>query len=265
VPPELPEVETFVRGLAPAVGRTIASADVLDTRLAVTAEDIAGARIAAIVRRGKYIRIELEDGRKLVVHLRMSGRLRLDCDEYERDYVRMVLHLDDGTDVYFVDPRRLGTADVCEDGDDAPLGVEPLEPTFTLPVLSKLTSESKAPIKSFLLDQRKVAGIGNIYAAEALWQARIDPRRRACELSRVEVGRLHRAIVGVLGEAVTQLGTTLGSSVSDYRPTAAEGGMYQNHLAVYGREGETCERCGEPIERVIQAGRSTCFCPKCQR
>ncbi len=265
MPPELPEVETFVRGLAPAVGRTIASADVLDTRLAVTAKDITGARITAILRRGKYIRIQFEDGRRLVVHLRMSGRLRLDYGDCERDYVRMVLHLDDGTSVYFVDPRRLGTAAVCKNGDDPPLGVEPLDPLFTRAVLSKLTSESRAPIKSFLLNQRKVAGIGNIYAAEALWQARIDPRRRADELTGVEIGRLHKAIVGVLGDAVAQLGTTLGSSVSDYRPTAAEGGSYQNHLTVYGREGKPCERCREPIERVIQAGRSTCFCPKCQR
>mgnify|MGYP001765836649 CR=1 FL=1 len=265
MPPELPEVETFVRGLAQAVGRTIASADVFDTRLAVTPEDIDGAKIAEIVRRGKYIRIGFEDGRTLVVHLRMSGRLRLDCDECERDYVRMVLHLDDGTSIYFVDPRRLGTADLCEDGNEIPLGVEPLDPQFTKARLAELAGRSRAPIKSFLLDQRKVAGIGNIYAAESLWQARIDPRRRADELSRVEIERLHRSIVSVLGSAVEQLGTTLGSGVSDYRPTAAEGGMYQNHLAVYGREGEACERCGETIERVIQAGRSTCFCPKCQR
>ena len=263
MPPELPEVETFVRGLAPAVGRTIASADVLDTRLAVTPEDLAGARIATILRCGKYIRIEFADGRKLVVHLRMSGRLRLDCDGSEEQYVRMILHLDDGESIYFVDPRRLGTADVCEDSGDSLVGVEPLGPQFTKEALGELTGRSRAPIKSLLLDQRKIGGIGNIYAAEALWRARINPRRRANELSSVEVGRLHKAIVEVLSEAIAQLGTTLGSSVSDYRPTATGDGSF--HRAVYGREGEPCERCGEPIERIIQAGRSTCFCPKCQR
>jgi len=183
MPPELPEVETFVRGLASAVGRTIASAEVLDTRLAVVPEELAGARIAAIERRGKYIRIEFTDGRKLVIHLRMSGRLRLDCEGNECQYVRIVLHLDNGEKVYFIDPRRLGTADVCEDSGDSPVGVEPLGSQFTKEALGELAGRSRAPIKSLLLDQRKIGGLGNIYAAEALWRARVDPRRRADELS----------------------------------------------------------------------------------
>jgi formamidopyrimidine-DNA glycosylase len=258
-------VETFVRGLTPAVGQTIVSANVLDAKLAVSGEDLAGARIADIRRRGKYIGIELEDGRTLVIHLRMSGRLRFECRPCETKYTRMILRLDDGQFIYFVDPRRLGTADVREAGFELPLGLEPLDPTFTTAALAELASQSRAPIKQLLLDQRKVAGIGNIYAAESLWRARIDPRRPANALSKAEVGRLHKAIIGVLGEAIAQLGTTLGSSVSDYQPTAAETGSFQNRLAVYGREGEPCERCGEGIERVIQAGRSTCFCPACQR
>jgi formamidopyrimidine-DNA glycosylase len=252
--PELPEVETFVRGLAPAVGQTIRST-----------EELTGARIQGIRRRGKYIGIEFSDGRALVVHLRMSGRLRLECRECETRYTRMILRLDDGQCIYFVDPRRLGTADVHADGFDLALGYEPLDAAFTTAALAELAGQSRAPIKQLLLDQRKVAGIGNIYAAESLWRARIDPRRPANALSKAEVGRLHKAIVGVLGEAVAQLGTTLGTSVSDYRPTATEGGSFQNRLAVYGREGEPCERCGEGIQRVIQAGRSTCFCPACQR
>jgi formamidopyrimidine-DNA glycosylase len=263
--PELPEVETFVRGLAPAVGCAIASAEVLDAKLAVSADELTGARIERIRRRGKYIGIDLGDGRSLVIHLRMSGRLRLECRECETKYTRMILRLDDGQFIYFVDPRRLGTADVREAGFELPLGLEPLDPTFTTAALVELASQSRAPIKQLLLDQRKVAGIGNIYAAESLWRARIDPRRPANALSKAEVGRLHKAIIGVLGEAIAQLGTTLGSSVSDYQPTAAETGSFQNRLAVYGREGELCERCGEGIERVIQAGRSTCFCPACQR
>jgi formamidopyrimidine-DNA glycosylase len=262
--PELPEVETFVRGLTPAIGRTIVSAEVLDARLAVSAEDLVGARIERIRRRGKYIGIDLGDGRSLVIHLRMSGRLRLECRECETKYTRMILRLDDGQCIYFVDPRRLGTAELCESDFGLALGIEPLDAGFTVAALAGLASQSRAPIKQLLLDQRKVAGIGNIYAAEALWRARIDPRRPANALSKAEVGRLHKAIVGVLKEAVDGLGTTLGTSVSDYHPTATEAGSFQNHLAVYGREGEPCERCGEGIERVIQAGRSTCFCPACQ-
>jgi formamidopyrimidine-DNA glycosylase len=263
--PELPEVETFVRGLAPAVGQRITAAEVIDTKLAVSGEDLVGARIAGIRRRGKYIGVELEDGRTLVVHLRMSGRLRLRCRDCEAKYARMILRLGKNLSVYFVDPRRLGTANLCESGFDVPVGIEPLGPEFTAAALAKLAAASRAPVKQLLLDQRKVGGIGNIYAAESLWRAKIDPRRKASELSRAEIGRLHRAIVGVLDEAVTQLGTTLGSSVSDYQPTATETGSFQNHLAVYGREGEACERCGQGIERVVQAGRSTCFCPACQR
>jgi formamidopyrimidine-DNA glycosylase len=263
--PELPEVETFVRGLTPTIGCAIASADVLDARLAVSAEDLVGARIAGIRRRGKYIGIDLGDGRSLVIHLRMSGRLRLECRECETKYARMILRLDDGQCIYFVDPRRLGTAELLDDTFDLALGFEPLDATFTTAALAELASQSRAPIKQLLLNQRKVAGIGNIYAAEALWRAKLDPRRKSSELSRAEVVRLHKAIVTVLKEAVEGLGTTLGSSVSDYHPTAAETGSFQNRLAVYGREGEPCERCGEGIERVIQAGRSTCFCPACQR
>ncbi len=265
MPPELPEVETFVRGLAPAVGQRIASAEVLDTKLAVSGDDLAGARIEEIRRRGKYIGINLDDGRSLVVHLRMSGRLRLGCRECEAKYARLVLRLGKRMSVYFIDPRRLGTAELYEDGFDVPVGIEPLSGEFTPAALARLASSSRAPIKGFLLDQKRIAGIGNIYAAESLWRAKLDPRRKANELSRAEIGRLHKAIVGVLGEAVAQLGTTLGSSVSDYHPTATETGSFQNHLAVYGREGEPCARCGEGIERLIQAGRSTCFCPACQR
>lgn len=263
--PELPEVETFVRGLTPVVGRSIASADVRDAKLAVSARELQGARILAVRRRGKYIGVEFADGRALVIHLRMSGRLRLGCRECEVKYARLVLRLGDGVDVYFVDPRRLGTASVCASGFDVPVGIEPLDAEFTPTALAELALASRAPIKQFLLDQKKVAGIGNIYAAESLWRAKIDPRRKANELSRDEIRRLHRAIVAVLREAVDGLGTTLGSSVSDYHPTSTEMGSFQNELAVYGREGESCARCGETIERIIQAGRSTCFCPACQR
>jgi formamidopyrimidine-DNA glycosylase len=263
--PELPEVETFVRNLAPAIGRTIAAAEVLDVRLALCGESFVGARINGIRRRGKQIVFNLGERGDLVIHLRMSGRLRLECSATEVPYTRLILRLDDGQCVYFVNPRRLGTAVFFPNGFAEPLGLEPLDAEFTPAAFASLTAKSKAPIKQLLLDQRRIAGIGNIYAAEALWRAEIDPRRPSNQLGRREVAKLHKAILDVLHDAVDQLGTTLGTSVSDYRPTAAEGGSFQNHLAVYGREGEACERCEGRIERVIQAGRSTCFCPSCQR
>jgi len=262
--PELPEVETLTRGLRSIVGTTIVSAEILDDRLTVCADQLVGASIRDLRRRGKYILIGVEQRGDLVVHLRMSGRLCLDRSEKEIPYTRMILHLDSGSAVYFVNPRRLGTAVLYPEGFAKPLGIEPITSDFTAAALEQLAHTSRSPIKQLLLDQRKIAGIGNIYAAEALWRAGIDPRRRSDSLETDELAALHAGITSVLSEAIGQLGTTLGESVSDYRPSGASGGTYQNHLAVYGREDEPCERCGAPIQRVIQAGRSTCFCPACQ-
>ncbi len=262
--PELPEVETLVRHLHPIAGTRIVGAEILDDRLEVKAGALIGASIRDVTRRGKYIVIALEDRGDLIVHLRMSGRLRLDRSEDEIPYTRMILRLDSGESVYFVNPRRLGTTVLRPGGFDVPLGIEPLAPEFTVDVLAGFAVVSRAPIKQLLLDQRKVAGIGNIYAAEALWRSRIDPRRPASSLDREEISALHAAITAVLFDAVEQLGTTIGSSVSDYRQSAEDGGSFQNRLAVYGRENKPCERCGAGIERVVQAGRSTCFCPACQ-
>ena len=262
--PELPEVETFVRNLAPALGATIVAARVDDPRLALAEDDLRGRTIAGIRRRGKHIVMSFGDGSALIVHLRMSGRLRMDRSEKEVAYTRLTLSLDSGQAVYFVNPRRLGTATFCERGAALDLGVEPLGAEFTVDALARLVKASRAPIKQVLLDQRKIAGIGNIYAAEALWHAGIDPRRPASSLTEEETASLHRAVRSVLRSALEQMGTNLGSSVSDYRPTADGGAMFQNHLAVYGREGAPCERCGKPIDRVVQAGRSTCYCPCCQ-
>lgn len=262
--PELPEVETFVRSLQPAVGSRIDGADVLDPKLDVDASELDGRRITSIARRGKHIVVGLDNGAHLVIHLRMSGRLRLDCSEAEIRYTRLTLRLDSGEEIYFVNPRRLGTARVCRNGFDAELGVEPLSTAFTPARLSELAAATRAPIKHLLMNQRRIAGVGNIYAAEALWRAGIDPRRPSSSLGKTEVEALHGGLVGVLAEAIDQLGTTLGASVSDYRPTAATSGEFQNRLYVYGREGEDCARCGGTIERTMQQGRSTCFCPSCQ-
>jgi len=262
--PELPEVETLVRRLHPIVGTRIAGAEVLDDRLEISANDLIGAAIESVTRRGKHIVLALDGRGDLIVHLRMSGRLRLDRSDDEILYTRMILRLDSGDFVYFINPRRLGTVVLCPGGFDRDLGVEPIAPEFTAEALGRLTSESRAPIKQLLLDQRKIAGIGNIYAAEALWRAGIDPRRPSSSLDEDEVSDLHTGITSVLFDAIDQLGTTIGSSVSDYRQSGEGGGSFQNHLAVYGRENEPCERCGTTIERVIQAGRSTCYCPACQ-
>ncbi len=263
--PELPEVETLIRALRPIAGGRIVAAEILDRRLTVASSDLIGATIDEIRRRGKYIIIGLGDRGDLVVHLRMSGRLRLDRSEDEIAYIRMALRLDSGASIYFVDPRRLGTVILCPNGFDKTLGVEPIGPEFTVEKLAAFARRSRAPTKQLLLDQRKIAGIGNIYAAEALWRAGIDPRRPANSLELDEITALHAGIRSVLSDAIAQLGTTIGSSISDYRHSSHEAGSFQNQLAVYGRERVPCERCGTPIERIIQAGRSTCFCPTCQR
>jgi len=262
--PELPEVETLVRRLRPISGTRIVGAEILDDRLTVAAAALIGASIRDVTRRGKNIVIGLAGRGDLIVHLRMSGRLRLERSNDEIPYTRMILRLDSGDSVYFVNPRRLGTVVLCPHGFDKDLGIEPVASEFTVDVLADLASGSRAPIKQLLLDQRKIAGIGNIYAAEALWRAGIDPRRPANSLETAEISALHIGITSVLFDAIEQLGTTIGNSVSDYRQSAGQGGSFQNRLCVYGRENEPCERCGTSIERAIQAGRSTCFCPACQ-
>ena len=262
--PELPEVETLVRRLQPIAGTRIVDAAILDDRLNVDGHALIGTSIRGVRRRGKYIIIGLHDRGDLIIHLRMSGRLRLDRGDDEIRYTRMILHLDSGESVYFVNPRRLGTVVLCPNGFDVPLGIEPTAAEFTTERLRAFAAESRAPIKQLLLDQRRIAGIGNIYAAEALWRSGIDPRRTANTLQPEEIESLHEGITSVLFDAIEQLGTTIGSSVSDYRQSADTGGSFQNQLAVYGRQCEPCERCGAIIERIVQAGRSTCFCPACQ-
>jgi len=262
--PELPEVETFVRRLAPIVGARIVEAEILDPRLGLLPGALCGASIDGVKRRAKYIVIGLEDRGDLVVHLRMSGRLRLDRSEQEIPYTRMILRLDSGDTVFFINPRRLGTAVLCKDGFDRRIGIDPTGAAFTPRQFASIVEASRAPIKQLLLDQRKIGGIGNIYAAEALWRAGIHPTRPANTLAEEEVRKLHHGITSVLADALDQLGTTIGAGISDYRPSADQNGEFQNHLAVYGRESEACERCSAPISRIVQAGRSTYLCPACQ-
>lgn len=261
--PELPEVETIVRGLSPVRGAMIDELEVLDQRLAIPVHKIVGKTIEGVERRGKYILFRLSDGGDLTVHLRMSGRLTLARSPAEEKHTRLVLHLDCGK-IYFINPRRLGTVEYSQNGFPHEIGIDPFDREFTPQRLEEIVTPSRAPIKPLLMDQRRIAGLGNIYAAEALWRAGIDPQRSGETLTHKEIQALHPAIVGILKEAIDNMGTTFGETVSDYRNVYGDYGGFQDLLAVYGREKEPCPRCGESIIRIGQAGRSTFFCPSCQ-
>jgi formamidopyrimidine-DNA glycosylase len=273
--PELPEVETIRRRLAPVLeGATIERAEIADPRLtrpvdpALVADALTGERIEALDRRGKYLLWRLSSGRTLVVHLRMTGSLRHASDgELPEDaYRRATLALDTGAAVGYRDVRRFGTWELLDEGHlrpylDARLGPEPLAGSFTASRLAALAAGRTTPVKAFLLDQRRIAGVGNIYADEALWRAQIHPLRPAGELSADELGRLHRALRAVLRKGIERQGSTL----RDYVTPDGDGGAMQHEFHVYGRFGEPCDRCGRPIERIVVGGRGTWFCPHCQR
>jgi formamidopyrimidine-DNA glycosylase len=272
--PELPEVETIRRRLATVLeGATIESAEIVDPRLTrpvdpdLVADALVGERVAALERRGKYLLWRLESGRTLVVHLRMTGSLRHDPSGRlpEDAHRRATLSFDTGARVGYRDVRRFGTWELLEREHLRPylsarLGPEPLAASFTAARLGALLAARRAPVKAFLLDQRRIAGVGNIYADEALWRARIHPLRPAETLDRDEVTRLHRTLRAVLRKAIVLQGSTL----RDYVTPDGDGGGMQQEFHVYGRLGEPCDRCGRPIERIVVAGRGTWFCPHCQ-
>jgi len=267
--PELPEVETIRAELAPRLaGRSLVRVEILDPRLTrpvdlfEVAEELEGDTVVAIERRGKYLVLRLESGLALLVHLRMTGGFGFEPTTHER----AVLELDDGTRLVYRDVRRFGTWLVLEDAEIDPYltsknGPEPLGPRFTTAWLAAQLARRRAAVKSVLLDQRVVAGLGNIYADEALWRARVNPLRPASSLSRDEVGRVQRAIRAALRTGIARQGSTL----RDYaRPDGSAGSM-QTEFRVYGRDGESCPRCRTPIAKVRVGGRGTWFCPRCQR
>jgi formamidopyrimidine-DNA glycosylase len=273
--PELPEVETVRRGLAPALqGRTLERVEISDARLTrpldpvVVAAELEGERVAMVDRRGKYLIVRFESGRALLVHLRMTGSFRLGVESTQSPdpHGRALLALDDGTQVAYRDVRRFGTWLLLEPEEvdayiDARVGKEPLEDAYRAKHLAERLAGRRAPVKAALLDQQTVAGVGNIYADEALWRARIHPLRPAESLGPEEVKELHRAVRQALRVGVRRQGSTL----RDYRqPDGAEGGA-QHEFKVYGRGGEPCERCGTPIDKIRVAGRGTWYCPSCQR
>ena len=269
--PELPEVESVRRGLAPVLeGRRLRRVEIADARLTrpfdpgEVARALEGERVKALDRRGKYLVVRFESGRALLIHLRMTGSL-LHGDLRDDPYRRAVVRLDDGSDVAYRDVRRFGTWLLLEPAEvepylDARVGAEPLERAFGAAALAARLAKRRAPVKAALLDQRTLAGVGNIYADEALWRARIHPLREARSLDADEVKALRKGVRDALQLGIRRQGSTL----RDYRlPDGGSGGM-QAEFKVYGRAGEPCERCGTPIERIRVAGRGTWHCPFCQ-
>ncbi len=270
--PELPEVETIARGLANAVaGKTIASVVVSMRKIAVAPEGeafeqaLAGQTIGAVGRRGKYVVFELASGRRLTVHLRMTGRLIVQAtgytEPYPYTYVRLVFT--DGMSLSFADVRQFGRMRLLAANDpwDADGGLEPLSEGFTSEAFVSMLDGRRTPIKTFLLDQSRIAGVGNIYACEALWESGIRPSRPAYKISRPARRRLHGAVRDVLQRAIEARGT----SVDDYVDAEGLKGGFQNQLAVYGRLGEPCPRCGKPIVRTVIGQRGTWWCRGCQK
>ena len=273
--PELPEVETIRRQLEPELrGRRIESAEVLDERWtrpvppAEVERALAGRTIEEVERRGKYLVLRLDGGRSLAMHLRMTGNLLLDQGSAAPAprHLRAVIRLEGGGRLLFTDARRFGQA-VVLDGDDlddyfaARLGVEPLSEALTAQELCRLAAGRRAPLKSFLLNQSRISGIGNIYADEALHRAALHPLSPAGSMKPEDCERLREGIVATL-EAGLRSG---GASVDDYLDARGERGAMQDEFLVHTREGEPCPRCGAEIRRIVVAGRSTYFCPSCQR
>jgi formamidopyrimidine-DNA glycosylase len=273
--PELPEVETIRARLAPGLtGRRFEHVEISDPRLTrpdppeAVAAQLEGEQVRAVGRRGKYLIVEFESGRHLLIHLRMTGNVQhparggADADPYRRAVVR----LDDGSDIAYRDVRRFGTWELLEPGElegyfaARRLGGEPLERGFTTAALARALAGRRAPVKSALLDQRAAAGIGNIYADEALWRARIHPLRPAGSLTSAETARLRTAIRAALEMGIARQGATL----RDYRGPDGARGRMQDEFRVYGRAGSPCDRCGTPIEKIRAGGRGTWFCPHCQ-
>jgi len=270
--PELPEVETVVRGLrAPLTGRTITRAAIRwsgsigapnpDTFV----QKLTGKVVRGVDRRGKWIVIRLSGGHALLVHLRMTGQLVLEPAECPEDkYARVILYFDNGQRLRFSDMRKFGRLILTEDvgtvlGD---LGPEPLAEDFTAEQFRRMLAQRRGRIKSLLLDQRFLAGLGNIYVNEALWRASVHPLRSADSLSSAEVEALYRAIRSVLRAAIVEGGTTLENG--NFRHVDGNPGDFANRLEVYDRACEPCPRCGTSVERIRVGQRSAFFCPCCQ-
>lgn len=275
--PELPEVETVMRSLAPETeGAPVTG--VGGSRLAMRGGHpvdlprfrrlVQGADISGWRRRGKYLITSMSSGASILWHLGMSGRMLITSKAGKRPpHCHLQLRLDRGRSLQLIDPRRFGQA-ICLDDDAAVaehpafarMGPEPLSREFSARLLGRRLEGSRRPIKTALLDQNLVAGVGNIYASESLFVAGIDPRRESGTLTHAELVRLSRAIKSVLRRAITACGTTL----QDFTDGWGVKGQYRQQLRVFARENEQCSRCSAQIERVVQSGRSTFYCARCQ-
>ena len=271
--PELPEVETVRRRLAPHLaGRTIVHARIDDDRLVrpepreAVAARLAGMRVTELDRRGKHLLVHLDDSATLAIHLRMTGNLLVD-GAVEPPHLRAVLELDDATRIAYTDQRRFGTWRVLEGGPELEeflaerLGAEPLDADFGGRTLARAFAGRKAAVKALLLDQRLVAGVGNIYADEALWAAKIHPETPGGLVSRPKLDVLAAALRAVLEAGILAQGSTL----STFRTPDGGYGSMQERFQVFDRTGEPCPRCGTPIVKLRVAQRGTHVCPRCQR
>jgi formamidopyrimidine-DNA glycosylase len=269
--PELPEVETVRRGLADAVvGRRIVDVVVHDRRLRRPVApslraSLRGRRITAARRRAKYLLLDLDDGNVWLVHLGMTGTLVVvPADAPLRVHTHVVATLDDGTTLRYHDPRRFGLMRVGSPArlaELAALGPEPLEADFSATFLHAKARRQRRAVKSLLMDQQIVAGLGNIYVNEILFAAGVRPTRRTSRLSRADAERIVAATAAVLADAID----ARGSSISDYRDERGEPGAFQDRFRVYERAGEPCVTCGGGIRRKVIIGRSSFYCPACQR
>jgi formamidopyrimidine-DNA glycosylase len=270
--PELPEVETIRRQLAPHLeGRTIVEIEILDPRWTrpeppqLVEQALRGRRVEKVGRSGKYLVWECSGDLYLLVHLRMTGSLLFDPIA-EPTHTRVRFELDDGHRVIYVDPRRFGTGHVLPGSAardaylGARIGIEPMTPEFTTEHLRALARGRRAPVKSFVLDQRRIAGVGNIYADEALFRAGIHPLRPAGRLSLAQYAGLREGIVEALLAGIDARGAT----IDDYRHIDGVEGSFQDQFLVHLREGEPCERCGSTIVKMVVAGRGTYVCETCQ-
>jgi formamidopyrimidine-DNA glycosylase len=271
--PELPEVETIRRQLAPHLeGRTVERAEILDARWtrpldpANTERELSGVLIRSVGRRGKYLDLALSGGRHLLVHLRMTGTLLFD-PALEPAHTRVRFHLDAGHRLLYVDPRRFGTGHLVHGAAarDAylasRLGAEPFSAEFSTSYLRRAARGRRAPIKAFLLDQRRIAGVGNIYADEALFRAGIHPLRPAGSLTSAQWQRLHASIEEVLTAGIDSQGAT----IDDFRHVDGARGSFQDLFRVHRRAGLPCPVCGRTIRKIVAAGRGTYVCERCQR
>lgn len=270
--PELPEVETIRRGLDRELkGRRIDGVDWRPAKLRGgksprPLEELEGQRIKALRRHGKFLLWDLSGGGTFLAHLGMTGKfLFANAGEERRPHTHLVLSLDDERELRFSDPRRFGLLKLFPQGsgiaDLEHYGIDALDPAFTAEALGAMLPHSSAPLKAFLLDQTWIAGVGNIYACEALWRSGLSPRRKARLVPKAKVAPLHKGILGALRDSLA----AGGSSFNDYVDAIGNEGQFMMEVAVFQREGQACPRCGATIRRIVQSGRSTFYCAKCQR